>query len=499
MERLPHPDIYKKAIITNSLVNEGFDLSQLQLRGGLSYQNYETFLSKMFNRYQIVQEFQNNMDEERLAQLQESSKVCQEIKPVTGIKKALVLLVQFNDKKGQTDPDEFRRLLFDGSTKSMRNYYLEASWKQLDIQGKVSEWITLDKDYSHYVDLDNMNKGTLQWKMPKAQNLVREALLKVEDEFNFSDFDSNNQGSIDILIVIFAGEGANRTGNYNQITPHRNKFNEPLQLKDTSIENYILINELPSYDLGGFCHEVAHTLGLPDLYFPDFSSTIVGTWCLMGHGDYADDGKTPSHLSAWCKMRLGWFEPEIIKGEPSEYKIPAVIRPEKKIYKLEVKNRDGKEYFLVENRQQLGFDQFIPAGGLLIWHIDENRCLKRFPNFDLKNLFLTLVQADGKDELEQRIFRSQSPSEIKITREDFLGDCGDVFPGEEKNKVFDFKSRPNSKSYCGENSGVIIESISEPGNVMTAVMGIKISSVTGNHYNDGYRAGYRDGFNLRQK
>lgn len=447
----------------------------------------------------MVEEFLKNMDEEGLTQLQSSSKVCQDIKPVTGIKKALVLLVQFKDKKAQTPPEQFRKLLFDRSTKSLRNYYLEASWNQLDIQGTVSEWITIDNDYSDYVDSDNINHETLKWEMPKAQNLVREALLKAEDDYNFRDFDSNNDGSVDIFIVIFAGEGANRTGNYNNITPHRNKFDNPIELNDTAIDNYILVNELPSYDLGGFCHEVAHTLGLPDLYYPDFSSTIIGTWCLMGHGDYADDGKTPAHLGAWCKMRLGWIEPEVIKGNPSKYEIPAANSPEKKIYKIEVGNTDGKEYFLVENRQQIGFDQFIPAGGLLIWHVNENRCLKRFPNFDPQNLFLTLKQADGKDELGQRIFKYQSPQEIKISKEDFFGDPGDVFPGEEKNRAFNFQSNPDSNSYSGENSGVVIESISDSGPVMTAIMGTQSyppSKITENNYGEGYRAGYRDGFNL---
>jgi hypothetical protein len=35
--------------------------------------------------------------------------------------------------------------------------------------------------------------------------------------------------------------------------------------------------------------------------------------------------------------------------------------------------RDGSEYLLLENRRKIGFDQSIPAEGLLIWRVVVNR------------------------------------------------------------------------------------------------------------------------------
>ena len=43
------------------------------------------------------------------------------------------------------------------------------------------------------------------------------------------------------------------------------------------------------------------------------------------------------------------------------------------IYKLEDPNSHSGEYFLVENRQQVNYDNLLPATGLAIWHIDEGR------------------------------------------------------------------------------------------------------------------------------
>ena len=34
---------------------------------------------------------------------------------------------------------------------------------------------------------------------------------------------------------------------------------------------------------------------------------------------------------------------------------------------------DGSEYFLLENRKKKGFDQSLPAEGLLIWRVVQNR------------------------------------------------------------------------------------------------------------------------------
>ena len=131
------------------------------------------------------------------------------------------------------------------------------------------------------------------------------------------------------------------------------------------------MHELPSYDIGGFCHEFAHSLGVPDFYYPDHSSTVLGSWCLMGWGCCNDDGKTPAHLNPWCKMYLGWVKPEKIYGNSQVYDIPEVIDPAKKIYKLEVQGTGGKEYFLVENRQQKNLMLFLPGSGLLVWHVNE--------------------------------------------------------------------------------------------------------------------------------
>lgn len=46
--------------------------------------------------------------------------------------------------------------------------------------------------------------------------------------------------------------------------------------------------------------------GWPDLYDIDNSSAGIGSWCLMGSGNWGSGGDRPVHPSA-CKLRIMFF------------------------------------------------------------------------------------------------------------------------------------------------------------------------------------------------
>jgi len=153
------------------------------------------------------------------------------------------------------------------------------------------------------------------------------------------------------------------------------------------------------------CHEFAHVLGLPDLFDqssltadgelePVADSAGIGKWGLMGLGTLGwgvEDG--PNAFSAWSLATLGWLG---MDNENLE-----VITNSRTGIVLEPTDRGGQvlkipltpdEYFLIENRQ--GSDSFynrnIPAGGLLVWHVDE-----RADNDEERHKQVDLVCADG--------------------------------------------------------------------------------------------------------
>jgi len=471
LERHLHPSIYKRIRKTKKLLQTGIDPEEFRSRGGL---DLETFYA-LQQRWQDQELRMDKLKQEirstygTLKNLPSSVGPCKKIDPVIGTKNVLVLLTEFKDKNHTKEPEFFKDLLFSkGSNRSMRDYYLEASWNQLDINGEVNdEWYTSSNNRSEYVD-----KYPVDGHNPKAQKLVEETILHSKNSGKFDFTTYSKDGKIEILIVVYAGSGMDTKLDIQYIRPHHDHLERPIEVQDgVWATEYCIIPELPSYDLGCYCHEVGHFLGLPDLYKEGYSP-VVGSWCLMGMGCSINDGRTPSHPSAWCKVHLGWAEPKSLNHEPQNYEIPAVI-DDKNIYRLNIEGSGGREYFLLENRQQKGFDKNLPGSGLLIWHIDETACIVQDPNDDPQHFFLTLKQSDGKEDLQRD--RTDLNWEGEIPKE-VTGDLGDPFPGITANRTFDDESNPNSRSYKGYKSFVNVISISDTKDLMNAEMGIKLIS-----------------------
>jgi immune inhibitor A len=192
----------------------------------------------------------------------------------------------------------------------------------------------------------------------------------------------------------------------------------------------------------------------------------------MAIGDHIDNGRTPAHPCAWCKMHLGWIKPKILKEIPNPYEISAVMDSDKDIYKLEVDGSDGEEYFLLENRQQKGFEQNLPASGLMIWHVDESVCVLEAPNYNPQHFFLTVKESDGREDLQRDMTVLLKEEDVDKVQKDLAGDEGDPFPGRTNNRIFDDESTPNSKSYEGDKSLVKVASISDSTDLMKAEMGV---------------------------
>lgn len=466
------PNIYKKMGKTETFLKEGIKPEEFVDRGGVDYETYNTLRNLWKEKNNIID---SNKSSAAKRGLSNEQLPCNKITPVLGHKKALVLLIEFKDKKNNNPPQHFQNLLFNKDYQySLKNYYLEASLNQLDIDGNVNnQWFEANYNRSNYVDLNFVNGHFI-----KAQTLVTEAIQKAvaSHKINFSEYAIN--GEIEMLTIIYAGSGLDTKLNAKFIRPHTDKLINPIQVQPgIYAKNYSIIPELPADDVGCFCHEIGHLLGLPDLYKEGYSP-VVGGWCLMSVGDHNNGGRTPAHPSAWCKIHLGWIEPKTINGSPQNYTISSIndSNPDNKIYKIEVKGTNGKEYFLIENRQQTGFDVGLPASGLLIWHVNENLCINYAPNHDPKNFFITLEQSDGKSELQMNMIKLQQLCGIQQAQKILTGDYGDPFPGESNKTSFDDNTTPNSRTSNNNRTCVVVNSISNSDSEMTADMGISCYS-----------------------
>ena len=125
--------------------------------------------------------------------------------------------------------------------------------------------------------------------------------------------------------------------------------------------------------IGTFVHEFGHCLGLADHYdtSKSWAKYTPDCWDTMASGSYNNDGNTPPLYSSFERCELGWLEPEDLTAEADTVNRLPNLGDSNKAYLIRVPGVDS-EYFLLENRQQKGWDAYLPASGLLVWHIDDD-------------------------------------------------------------------------------------------------------------------------------
>ena len=386
---------------------------------------------------------------------------------VSGSINILAILIDFSDQNNQVAAIAFDTLIYVNTPGTVRNYYQEVSYGMLTITTvnlpSTLGWTRAPDTLAYYA----YGQYGLYGAYPhNAQKLVEDAVDAADLYVNFAQYDNNGDGDVDGLIVVHAGVGAEFSGNANDIWSHKWSIN-PRTKDGVSITTYSMEPEywITPGDMtcGVYCHELGHVFGLPDLYDTDYSSEGIGDWSLMAGGSWNGTlGDSPAHPDAWCKVQLGFVAPAVLSTDQSAASIPAV-ESNQTIYKLWTNGSPGNEYFLVENRQQTGYDTYLPAAGLMIWHIDDN-----VANNDNEwwpgcgwgsHYWVALVQADNLWELEDSSYHNR-------------GDAGDVFPGTSSNRTFDGSSGPNSDSYAGAATNVAVSNISNSSTNMSADLAI---------------------------
>ncbi|MCP4580187.1 MAG: M6 family metalloprotease domain-containing protein [candidate division Zixibacteria bacterium] len=384
---------------------------------------------------------------------------------VSGSLNILTVLVDFSDKISQAPAISFDTLMYVDISGSVVNYFKEVSYNNLIITTVVLPsslgWTRAPQTYAYYVNGQNGFGSYPQ----NAQKLTEDIVDAVDPFVNFSQYDNDTDGYVDGLVIVHAGPGAEFTSSNNDIWSH--KWGISPRLKDgVYISTYSMQPEYWSsvgdITCGVYCHELGHVFGLPDLYDTDNSSEGIGNWSLMAGGSWNGTlGNSPAHPDAWSKIQLGFVTPNNIATDQSGLSIPAV-ETNQTVFKLWTNGSPANEYFLIENRQQTGYDTYIPGNGLLIWHIDDNigtNTSEWWPGSGGSHYLVGLAQADNLWQMEHNINR---------------GNSGDSYPGSTVNRTFDVSSSPNSNDYAGAATNVSISSISNSASTMTADVAIGV-------------------------
>lgn len=249
------------------------------------------------------------------------------------------------------------------------------------------------------------NLGGMRGADRRSNEMLRDACVATERDF--LPYDKDEDGTIDVVVIIYAGAGENRGGGADAIWPHKGCA-QGKSVGDMQLGDYACVCELRNTtDLDGygtFIHEFSHCFQLPDLYPTSGSSiSIFDEWDLMDGGNYSNNGFSPPNYSALERWICGWCEFEELTNSVSITDLPAWDE-DPKAYVIR-NTAHPEEYYILENRQQQGNDNFIPGNGLLVTHVIDYEIGNLTPNTSTKQL-VSLVPADNRQYRESRDYFS---------------------------------------------------------------------------------------------
>jgi M6 family metalloprotease-like protein len=325
-----------------------------------------------------------------------SSSSPQKSYPLIGSPRALVILVNFSDNVFKTPSPQvaFTNLLnqdgysANGGTGSARDYFMASTYGKFAPTFDVVGPFTLANNIAYYgANASNGDDG-------KAEYMIAEACAAANASVDFANYDVDNDGYVDNVFVYYAGYNEAEGASANTIWPHRfdlysGGYPNNRIFDGKTVNNYACTSELKGASgtsmcgVGTFCHEFGHVLGLVDYYHTTESKTTLETWDIMDGGAYNNSGRTPPLYSVYDRFFLGYLTPQQYsfgasltlnplyqgKTQPTDTKNQAFLFSAT-THNLNGANPSPKEFFMVEYRKKTGWDAYLPAEGMLIWHID---------------------------------------------------------------------------------------------------------------------------------
>ena len=400
------------------------------------------------------------------------------ILPSTGTVKVLTLLIDFSDYSHYSinTTASISDKIFDSSHSTSRsgypydsvtNFYWRSSYGKLSIQGNVLGWYRSSQPRSAINPNGNYDDDPAELS---REQLIKEALDYYEAQgVDFSQYDSNQDGTIDSLAVVWSGPA---TGWHTFWWGYKREFRLTQPTYDgVHPAAYTWQWECgDTYSAGApfsprtLIHESGHLLGLPDIYDKDTStgpSGGVGGFDMMGeNSDYDHNG-----FSKWL---LGWTRPTIVPGTAlASLQAPNSVSATSGVVvwpnATEGTNVPFGEFFYIENREPVGNDVGMATnpsdgkGGVVIWHVDGTLATDgsfAFNNSDTAHKLIKFVEAPaanaGIENGAQYSYRSF------------------YYPG----GLFNGTTTPNSHNYSGADTGVEVAVNERSGNDISVTAGI---------------------------
>lgn len=349
-------------------------------------------------------------------------------------------MINQHDYTGYTNEDGSANR-YGNFTGSVRDYYYDNSMGKFDPQFDIVGPVTVD-----------YNSTDMKGSSSTARSILATALQKLQSSIDFSKYDTDNNGVVDMVYFIVAGHGSHVSGNNSGLLwPHKWQFPN-LYLGGKWISKYACSTELCSSEsttildgIGTICHEFTHVLGLPDLYDTNYAtdgqSHHPGQWDVMASGSYLNNSRTPAGFSAWERYTLGFMTPERITATTKIELNPLNTSNEAYI----LPSLDSREYFMLENRQRTKWDYYLPGHGMIVARVDSTESWSYGVNTKIAHNHYELLRAG----------RSTSGDQ-----------ANDPFPGTSGVTMISNFTIPSLCQWNGTGNEYYIDNITENGSII---------------------------------
>lgn len=379
--------------------------------------------------------------------------------PHKGSPTAVVILAQFSDTEFYLpDPVKSFEQYFNGDSQndfgngenrnhgSVKKYFTDMSDGQFTPNFKIVGPVTLPQSLKYYGA--NSTGGS---KDVNYRQFVKDACAEAskQQSFDNAEFDSDKDGCVDLVAIIFAGFGENNDPTNENTLWAKTSLQDFGFYNGKSVKTAMMISELNakksllgsggSYStpqingVGVFCHEMSHTMGLPDFYSTTSPANKKDNqeleyWSIMDGGENVNNGYCPTAYTAFERKHMGWRD-YVEMEDGKTYSLKTADKGELgHVYYNPNTLASGRvaDYFVFENVQNKGWNTKLPGHGLIAYRVSLRNNNMQY-NTPINNIVgdpgFTLVPADG---CVLNSYNTKSFSAYKSSM------AADPFPGTQK-------------------------------------------------------------------
>lgn len=387
-----------------------------------------------------------------------------------GAPKIPIILVNFSDKRFTVaDTDKGINTYYNlycngtgtgidytgaGSTGAIKDYFVAQSDSLFQPEFTVIGPVTLNKGYAYY-GANNGSQKDVNYAEFRSE-AIQAAMT--ESGVDWTVFDNDGDGTVDMAYFIYAGLGENAGGGANTLWPKESTAQTVIngvvfansaccnELHPTKADADGNIIETKPAGIGVMCHELSHALGLPDFYDTRGVAFGMDMWSIMDYGPYCSNGYAPVGYTAYERDFMGW-RPLLPLDNPGTVRLTPL---EAGGYGYKITNESNpNEYYILENRNNAGWDAMLAkrcGHGMLVQHIDYNASAwsSNSVNVNKEHQRMTIIPANNS---------FMGSNNYTTASAYFASLGGNPYPGNTNNTQLTDTSTPSATVFTGGYMG----------------------------------------------